>query len=80
MKKAYGKIKEEKFLEDSIKSRDIVKEILNFGVNQYQIVKIIYLLSIELENIDVMKNISAALSPLLTEEKEDNFSTSSIIT
>ena len=80
MKKTYGKIQEEVFLEESLKSREIVKEILKFGVTQYQIAKIIYLLSMELENINVMKDVYASIDPLLNKEKEDNFSKDKIIT
>ena len=41
-----------------IKSREIVKEIFNFGVTEAQKVQIIYLLSLELENRDLMVEIS----------------------
>jgi len=39
------------------KCRDITQEILNFGVSQDEIKKIINLLSLELEDIDLMKKI-----------------------
>lgn len=43
---------------DSIKKcREITKEILNFGVSEKEITKIIELLSYELENISLMKHI-----------------------
>tara|TARA_R100000734_G_C3293869_1_gene85296 strand:+ start:213 stop:446 length:234 start_codon:yes stop_codon:yes gene_type:complete len=44
-----------------IECREIVKEILNFGVDQYQIENIIMLLSLELEDNDKMKKITNIL-------------------
>lgn len=52
---------------ESLKSREIVSEILNFGVTQYQIKKIIKFLSLELEDLKLMRDISS----LLENEKED---------
>jgi hypothetical protein len=54
------KIKETDVL-DSIKSREIVQEILNFGVNDFQVRKIIKLLALELEDRETMINICNAL-------------------
>lgn len=42
--------------------RDIVQEIRKFGVNQRQLVYLIYLLSLELENNEAMRAISKAAS------------------
>ena len=50
MVKRYGKISEEDRLEQSIVAREIVKTIRDYGVSQYQITKIIYLLAMELED------------------------------
>ena len=38
--------------------RDIVREIVNFGVDEEQRLQIIYLLSLELENVNILKAIS----------------------
>mgnify|MGYP001338757592 FL=1 len=46
---------------DLIKAREIVHEILNFGVNDQQIQRIIKLLSLELVNRDMMISIANAL-------------------
>jgi len=46
---------------DSLKSREIVKEIMNFGVNDFQIRKIIKFLALELESRETMLNICNAL-------------------
>jgi hypothetical protein len=43
------------------KCRDIVKEILNFGVKNEEILKIIDLLSLELEDTNIMRNIQNVL-------------------
>jgi hypothetical protein len=41
-------------LESSFKCRSIVSEILDFGVSQIEILKIIKLLALELENREMM--------------------------
>ena len=51
------------------KCRNIVFEIVNFGVNDNEIFKIIELLSLELENTTVMKDIHNLLKP--KEEQKD---------
>jgi hypothetical protein len=52
------------------KSRNIVKEIINFGVNDSEIIKIISILSLELENTDLMRKIHFLLNP--NEEANEN--------
>lgn len=49
------------------KCRNISNEIINFGVNDKEIIKIIEILSYELENTDLMRNIHKLLKP-----SEDN--------
>ena len=54
------------------KCRNIVKEILRYGVSNFEIIKIIDLLSLELEDTDVMKKVQYVLKNdinLKTEEK-----------
>jgi len=53
----YGTTKEETHLNDQIRAREIVQEIMRFGVSQQQMEKIIYLLALELENRELMNNI-----------------------
>ena len=55
--KKYGKTSDEDYLEKMIVCRDIVKEILNFGVSEKQKLQIIYLLALELENREIMLKI-----------------------
>ena len=54
---------------DLIKAREIVHEILNFGVNDQQIQRIIKLLSLELLNRDMMISIANALDGNQEENK-----------
>lgn len=46
---------------DSLRSREIVQEIMNFGVDDFQIRKIIKFLALELEDRETMLNICSAL-------------------
>lgn len=55
---------------ESMRSREIVAEVLDFGVSQYQIKKIIKLLSLELENIQLVKKISKLIDDDLEENCE----------
>ena len=47
-------------------ARQIVQEILDFGVNQEQIIKIIYILSLEIENRELMISVSQLIDDFLT--------------
>ena len=49
-------------LKHKIKSREIVKEILDYGVNQIELIQIIKLLSLELEDSEKMKKIVNLIS------------------
>jgi hypothetical protein len=51
-------------------SRDIVKEIMNFGVTQFQIINIIHLLSLELENREAMLEIAETTKKFLPNNEE----------
>lgn len=70
------KKKQVRLLNDRSRARDIVKEITNFGVNDNQIMHIVYLLSLNLENLENMKEITSFLKKFTdsinTENKEDN--------
>lgn len=55
--KKIGKTKEEVQIEKNVQCRNIVQEILNFGVDESQKIKIIQLLSLELEDRDFMKKV-----------------------
>ena len=79
MIKKYGKVKEEKRIEESIKAREITKTILDYGVSQYQIAKIVYLLALELENRDMSDNIIVAVKPATEEATDESQQQSKII-
>ena len=72
--KQFGTSEEESLIKDKAKAREIVQTVLDYGVNQTQITQMIYLLSMELENNDLMKQITN----LITQSREGT--TSNIIT
>jgi hypothetical protein len=55
--KKYGATPEENNILETAKCREITNEILNFGINQCQLIKLIKLLSLELEDRDLMLKI-----------------------
>ena len=59
--KRYGSTTLEKSAKESQQCREIVSEILKFGVTQQQILRIAYLLSLELENRKAMVDISTCI-------------------
>ena len=71
MIKRYGKIKEEDRLEQSIVSREIVKTIRDYGVSQYQIIKIIYLLSMEIEDRQLSDDFGVISKSALDDLKDE---------
>ena len=64
-RKIYGKSQEEEKVELAIEAREISQKILDHGVSQFQIAKIIYLLSLELEDRNVLSSVAEAIKPLL---------------
>ena len=77
--KKYGKTKEEVWVKDITIAREIVSEVLNFGVSQQQLIRIIKFLSLELEDREMMENINAILVDHLS-ESPDKKPQSSILT
>lgn len=66
--KKFKSSKENQSILESAKSREIVHEIMNYGVSQHQIIKIIKLLSLELDDISIMKSITEVIdTPVPTE-------------
>mgnify|MGYP001156995005 CR=1 FL=1 len=53
------------------KCRNIIKEIMNFGVNNREILKIIDMLSLEIEEVDKMKKIQEVLKSETIINKEE---------
>ena len=82
-------INKEKLVSDQLIARQIVGEILNFGVSQQQILSVCYLLSLELEDAEAMKKISTCLDKYLNkladkendeEENKESIKENAIIT
>jgi len=70
-----NKVNREKDANDSLICRNIVQEILKFGVSQQQVLRLLYYLSLELENRETMLDISSIIRgyiPSLAQEKESN--------
>jgi hypothetical protein len=64
----YGELQSEKLAEENRIAREIVKEINNFGINERQRWLIMYILSMELENVDDLKK----MTTFIRETKGDN--------
>lgn len=79
MPKSYGKVKQEERLEQAIAAREITKTIMDYGVSQYQIAKIVYLLSLELEDRNMSDDVVAAVNPALEKKSEDDTEENQII-
>jgi hypothetical protein len=75
--KKFGQTETEIWAAEALKSRQIVNEILKFGVKQKQILQIISLLSLELEDRTALVRISNAAKEALDEAQ---LPTSNIIT
>ena len=60
--KQFGTSKEEKVIKDKIKAREIVQTVLEYGVTQAQLEQMIFLLSMELENVSLMKDLTNTIT------------------
>ena len=73
--KRYGKAsKEEMLIKDRMQARQIVQEMLNFGVSQQQMLHIAYLLVLELEDRDTMITISECIKKFTDGDEEESSS------
>ena len=70
--KHYGKTEIEDKASSSYAARQIVNEILNFGVSQQQILHVAYLLSLELENRESMIDITTCIKKYMDSLGEPN--------
>ena len=75
--KMYGESREKDAL-DSAKCRQIISEIMNFGINQGQIKMLIRLLALELENRELMIKIRGCVDSF--DEVESELETNKIVT
>lgn len=64
----YGQLQSEKQATENELCRKIVREIAEFGVTQRQQMFIIYLLALELENIENMRSITSLLKEIAGSE------------
>lgn len=62
--KRFGQTDTEVLAEEKIVCRQIVKEIWNFGVNQRQALFIIYLMAMELDDVDKMQTLTSIIRDL----------------
>tara|TARA_Y100000992_G_C21209919_1_gene464902 strand:+ start:773 stop:1006 length:234 start_codon:yes stop_codon:yes gene_type:complete len=60
--KQFGTSNEEQFIKDKAKAREIVQTVLDYGVNQAQLEQMIYLLAMELDNVDLMKDLTKTIT------------------
>jgi hypothetical protein len=65
MTEKIGQTETESWAQESLKSRQVVSEILKFGVNQKQILNIINLLAMELEDREALVAISSIVKEAL---------------
>jgi len=75
-----GKSETERKVEKITESRDIVKEIIKFGINEEQKKDVIYFLAMELENNDLMKDLCLVLKKYrqgINQEEETEYNESS---
>ena len=60
--KQFGTSEEENLIKDKIKAREIVQTVIQYGVNQQQLEQMIYLLAMELENVNLMKDLTKTIT------------------
>jgi hypothetical protein len=60
----YGQTDSEKLAEEKQACRQIVSEIANFGISQRQQLFIIYLMSLELEDVETMQVLTSVIRDL----------------
>lgn len=60
----YGQLNSEKIAKENEECRKIVKEIINIGLTQRQQMFLIYLLSMELENIEFVQTLTSMIKEI----------------
>ena len=60
--KQFGTSQEEQSIQDKIKAREIVQTVLQYGINQQQLVQLVYLFSLEIEDIQLMKSLTSLIN------------------
>lgn len=80
MTKFYGETKTETDAGEMLQCRQIVLEIMNFGVSQGQILQVIKLLALELESREQMLAINECIADLTGDAVTEGDSLKSLIT
>lgn len=63
----YGdSLNSEKLAEENQVCRAMIKQVMDYGVNQRQILMLIYLLGLELESVDNMRAVTALIKSIQT--------------
>lgn len=57
----FGESQEEVDIKDRIAAREITQTVIEYGVNENQIKQIIYLLALNLENVQLMKEVTSLI-------------------
>ena len=63
----YGQMGSEALAEENLVCRQIVREITNFGVSQRQLLMIMYLMAMELDDVQKVQEITAFLREVASE-------------
>jgi len=69
--KTYGVSESERDILDSAQCREIIHEILNFGISQTQVLTLIKLLSLELEDRELMLKLSEIVDNKIKNGQEE---------
>lgn len=64
----YGQLNVEKTAEENLVCRQIVKEISLFGITERQRLMIIYLLAMEIENIEQMQSMTSLIKDVVGDD------------
>jgi len=64
----YGQLQSEKIANENEMCRKLVREIAHFGITQRQQLYVIYLLALEIENIENMRAITSLLKEIAGSE------------
>lgn len=67
MSELFGQLNSEKLAEENEVCRKIVSEVTNFGINQRQLKYVIYLLSLNIEDPETMREMVGATKEIFPE-------------
>ena len=75
----YGSSNTDNQMNEMIECREIVSRILSFGVSQKQILQLIYLFSLELEDVEKMKKLAFFIKELQENPLNTSISTEELV-